>query len=382
MIKTPQSGGVNSFAEYMAMYTTHKAHTKAKPASGANISSLCEPRKTISVSIPKRALATLSPPKKSVLSSSAFQKVEVSPVHITYSSCVSSFNWRAFNWALIYSSSHATSKGHALVKNKKANVHTNITHQTATCHAAAIKKLGNQPAPLGQAHKGVKPAAAATDTQPTTSPVAIDQPVASGSGHVKTPPHQDLVDHPVYARVFNPQINLHFHEPTSCHALEHLQWLALPPVPASLLKPTTQGNHTAIFSVQSNVDVHLLCVSHLFPVNMRRALSQARRVAFDARPTVTVATLLNPLLQSSDPAIYDGLCHVTCIEKDINVLYNVIIDCMLEHNKVLHSLIDGLGTIAACEGGTAMIDQYAEASDLIQSLIIEVGKFAGGSEAE
>lgn len=55
---------------------------------------------------------------------------------------------------------------------------------------------------------------------------------------------------------------------------------------------------------------------------------------------------------------------------------------MLKCNKVLHGLIDGLDTIAAHEGGTAIIDQYAEVSELVQSLIIEVGKFAGGSEAE
>ncbi len=45
------------------------------------------------------------------------------------------------------------SKSRTPVKNKKANVCANTTHQTATHHAtdkaAAIKKLGNQPAPLG-----------------------------------------------------------------------------------------------------------------------------------------------------------------------------------------------------------------------------------------
>ncbi len=69
MIKTPQSGGVNSkslpsgspsplltlvfsgFAEYMAAYTAHKAHSKAKPTSGLTTSSLCKPCKTVSVSL-------------------------------------------------------------------------------------------------------------------------------------------------------------------------------------------------------------------------------------------------------------------------------------------------------------------------------------------
>ncbi len=64
------------------------------------------------------------------------------------------------------------------------------------------------------------------------------------------------------------------------------------------------------------------------------------------------------------------------------MLYIVIVDHMLEGNKVLHSLVNGLDAIAVCNGGTAIIDQYAEASDLIQSLIVKVGKFAGGFETE
>ncbi len=81
-------------------------------------------------------------------------------------------------------------------------------------------------------------------------------------------------------------------------------------------------------------------------------------------------------------AIYDGLRRAERIEKDIDALYNVIVDRMLERNEVLHGLVDGLDAIAAREGGTAIIDQYAEASELVRSLIVEVGKFSGGSEAE
>ncbi len=129
------------------------------------------------------------------------------------------------------------SKSRAPAKDKKANVRANTTCQTAAHHAAdkaaASKKLGDQAALSVRAHKGVKPAAA---TKPATPPVAEEQPVASGSGRVKTPPHQDPIDHTVYARAFDPQINLRFHEPTSHHALEHLQWSALPPAPASLLE--------------------------------------------------------------------------------------------------------------------------------------------------
>lgn len=144
--------------------------------------------------------------------------------------------------------------------------------------------------------------------------------------------------------------------------------------------------------------------------------SQARRLAFVARLTITVDALLvwMPMISIAWPlysipwyrvvtlvslpsvflsrlwssqssflsAIYDGLRRAERIEKDIDALYNIIVDHMLERNKVLHGLIDGLDAIAMCEGGTAIIDQYAEASELVQSLIVEVGKFSGGSEAE
>ncbi len=122
----------------------------------------------------------------------------------------------------------------------------------------------------------------------------------------------------------------------------------------------------------------------------------------DAHDFHRTATLLDPLVQSGDPgkssilfffssvasqssflsAIYDGLRCAEHIKKDIDMLYNIIIDRMLEHNEVLHSLVNSLDAIAMCEGGTAIIDQYAEASELIRSLIVEVGKFSGGSEAE
>ncbi len=81
-------------------------------------------------------------------------------------------------------------------------------------------------------------------------------------------------------------------------------------------------------------------------------------------------------------AIYDGLRCTKCIEKDIDALYNVIVDRMLKRNEVLHGLVNSLDAIATHERGTAIINQYAEASELVRSLIVEVGKFSGGSEAK
>ncbi|KAK0224672.1 hypothetical protein EDD85DRAFT_795715 [Armillaria nabsnona] len=484
MIKTPQSGSVNSFAEYMVAYSAHEAHAKVKPTFGANTLSPREPCKTVSVSIPKKASApsslkqksvqspspehyddylfddeALTAPRKRALFSPPFDHSDSDidqpppPKKLKPALSVSSIP-RAYHAltgkplnGLLYTplaapvapapplptspakgkppvvtlllpivdapATSTRSKSRAPAKEKKANVHANTTCQTAARRAAdkaaASKKLGDQAMPSGRARKGVKPAAAATATKLATPPVTEAQPVASGSGHVKTPPHQDPVDHTMYAHMFDPQINLCFHEPTSRHALERLQWSALPPAPASLLEPTTQGNRTAIFGVHSDVDVHLLRIPHLFwpcfncsigghpelceyeegaePGKEACLHCQANRhgqcsACMDAHDFHRVATLLDPLVQSGDPAIYDGLRRAERIEKDINALYNVIVNCMLECNEVLHGLVNGLDAIATHEGGTAIIDQYAEASELIWSLIVEVGKFSGGSEAE
>ncbi|KAK0244875.1 hypothetical protein EDD85DRAFT_946183 [Armillaria nabsnona] len=482
MIKTPQSGSVNSFAEYMAAYSVREAHAKVKPTFRANTSSPHEPHKTVSIpkkvstssSLKQKSVQSPSPerydnylfddealttPRKRTLFSPPFDHsdsdIDQPPPPKKLKPALSASSIPRVYHALtgeplnglLYTplavpvapalplpSSPAKGKppivtllspivdapatstcsmSRAPAKEKKANGGANTTHQTATrCatdKAAASKKLGDQAVPSGQARKGVKPAAAATATKLATPPVTEAQPVASGSGHVKTPPHQDPVDHTMYTCVFVPQINLRFHEPTSRHALERLQWLALPPAPASLLEPTTQGNCTAVFGVHSNVDAHLLRIPHLFwpcfncsigghpklceyeegakPGKEACLRCQANRrgrcsARMDAHDFRCAATLLDPLVQSGDPAIYDGLHHAERIEKDVDALYNVIVDRMLERNEVLHGLIDGLDAIAAREGGTAIIDQYAEASELVRSLIVEVGKFSGGSEAE
>ncbi|KAK0207309.1 hypothetical protein IW262DRAFT_1469686 [Armillaria fumosa] len=223
----------------------------------------------------------------------------------------------------------------------KRNPH--VLHQTAACcateKAAAALKLQPHAAPPSRVHKSSKPKAVTL-----ASPEVVKRPpVALGSRTAPSPP----VDGTVYARAFDPQVNLLYHEPTSRHALEHLQLSALPIAPASLLEPTTQGRRTAVFGVHSDVGVHILHVPH-----------------------------------SGDPAICEGLHHADHLEKDIDMLYTIILDHMVERNEVIKGLINGLDVIAACEGGTAIIDQYAEAHELVRSLIIEVGKYDSESDED
>ncbi|KAK0470672.1 hypothetical protein IW261DRAFT_1572912 [Armillaria novae-zelandiae] len=237
-------------------------------------------------------------------------------------------------------------------------------------------------------------------------PVSASKAIASGSQDTGVAIPSSTVDRTVYACTFDPQVSLQYHEPTSHYALERMQLSALPAALASLLKPTTQGRCTAVYGVHSDVGVHILRIPHQywpcfnctisghahlckFPDNAtpgkeaclhcqtaRHGHCSARMNADDFRKA---ATLLDPLVQSGDPAISEGLQRADRLENDIDMLYTILLNRIEERDNVIKGLADGLDAIAACEGGTAIIDQYAEAHELIQSLIIDVGKYGGAS---
>ncbi|KAK0487154.1 hypothetical protein IW261DRAFT_1558107 [Armillaria novae-zelandiae] len=237
-------------------------------------------------------------------------------------------------------------------------------------------------------------------------PVSASKAVASGSKDAGVAIPSSTVDHMVYARAFDPQVSLQYHELTSRYTLERMQLSALPAAPASLLKPTTQGHRTAVYGVHSNVGTHILRIPHQywpcfnctisghahlckFPDNAtpgkeaclrcqtaRHGCCSTRMNADDFRKA---ATLLDPLVQSGDPAILEGLQHANRLENDTDMLYTILLNRIEERDNVIKGLANGLNAIAAHEGGTAIIDQYAEAHELIQSLIVDVGKYGGAS---
>ncbi|KAK0470679.1 hypothetical protein IW261DRAFT_1572922 [Armillaria novae-zelandiae] len=238
-------------------------------------------------------------------------------------------------------------------------------------------------------------------------PVSAFKAVASGSKDAGVTIPSATVDHTVYAHTFDPQVSLQYHEPTSCYALEHMQLSALPAALASLLKPTTQGHHTAVYGVHSNVGVHILRIPHQywpcfnctisghthlckFPedampgkeacLHCQTARHGHCSTCMNADDFRKAATLLDPLVQSGDPAISEGLQHANRLENDINMLYTILLNRIKECDNVIKGLANGLNAIAAHEGGTAIIDQYAEAHELIRSLIINVGKYGDASE--
>ncbi|SJL01307.1 uncharacterized protein ARMOST_04627 [Armillaria ostoyae] len=215
------------------------------------------------------------------------------------------------------------SKSCAPVKDKKPTLHANAAHQAAAHHttnkAIASKKLGDPPATTSCAYKGTKSMAAPEEV--STTPTAVeDPPITSGSG---------ISGHPELCKY----------------------------------EEGAKSGKEACLHCQTNH--HGQCSAHM-----------------DAHHFHHAATLLDPLVWSGDPAIYNGLWYTKRIEHEVDSLYHIILDHMLECNEILQGLIDGLDAIATHEGGTTIINQYAEAHELVCSLIVEVSKFADGSEAE
>ncbi|PBK60089.1 hypothetical protein ARMSODRAFT_982559 [Armillaria solidipes] len=110
-------------------------------------------------------------------------------------------------------------------------------------------------------------------------------------------------------------------------------------------------------------------------MNMRRVPSQARKLAFIAKLTIMVGALLTWMPTISIMQLpfltHYYLWHAKWIEHEVNSLYYIILDHMLECNEILQGLVDGLNAIAACKRGTAIINQYAEAHELVCSLIVK-----------
>ncbi|KAK0434993.1 uncharacterized protein EV420DRAFT_1653528 [Desarmillaria tabescens] len=242
---------------------------------------------------------------------------------------------------------------------------------------------------------------------------AETEPIASGSGAQEEELSLSVcsitVDNTVYACAFHPSVDLQFHEPLSRQALECLKLSVLPPAPESLSKPTTETNTrgSCVFRAHSDLDPHFLRAPDIFWPCFNCSFSgvpelcefvgevgeeactrckSSRHGKCSTRLNATdfhrVATLLDPLILSGDPAIRERLDRVTILDAEISTFYNLAHSRMAEHNKVVQELVDGLDAIASREGGTAIIDGYTEVSDLIRSFIVDVGKDASESGSE
>ncbi|KAK0434153.1 uncharacterized protein EV420DRAFT_1488774 [Desarmillaria tabescens] len=216
---------------------------------------------------------------------------------------------------------------------------------------------------------------------------AVTEPIASGSGvpeeEISLSVHSVMVDNTMYACAFHPSVDLQFHEPLSRQALEHLKLLALPPALASLFKPSTKmrNGHPAVFHAHSDLGAHILCMPNIFHPCFNCSFSGFPELCkFTGEIGEEACTKCKTGRHGK--SICEHLDHVTVLDAKIGTFYNLAHSHMAKHNKVVQELVDGLDSIALREGGTAIIDAYAEVSNLIHSFIIEVGKDASDSGSE
>ncbi|KAK0476214.1 hypothetical protein IW261DRAFT_1421988 [Armillaria novae-zelandiae] len=200
-------------------------------------------------------------------------------------------------------------------------------------------------------------------------PVSAFKAIASGSKDARVTIPSATVDRTVYVHTFDPQVSLQYHEQISHYTLEHMQLSALPAAPASLLKPTTQGHCTAVYGVHSDVGTHILCIPHQYWPCFNCTISGHAHLC----------KFLENMTPGKEASILEGLQHANHLKNDIGMLYTILLNHIEERDSVIKGLADALDAIAVHEGGTAIIDQYAEAHELIQSLIINVGKYGDAS---
>ncbi|KAK0486641.1 hypothetical protein EDD18DRAFT_1360644 [Armillaria luteobubalina] len=200
------------------------------------------------------------------------------------------------------------------------------------------------------------------------------------------------VDNTFYSWGFWPQIDLQYHEPPSCEALERLKMSALPDAPKSLYKSERANPYfihppllswpcfnctlagtadECVFEGKVGEEQCSMCkTGHHGPCSTRWTADQLH----------SMATLLDPLILSGDGAIARGLAWVDSISTQLDLLGKVVNQLHTDREAVVSKLADGLDTIASCKHGTDIIDVYAAVLDFLKSFNVHPGSGASGDE--
>ncbi|KAK0485393.1 hypothetical protein EDD18DRAFT_1361075 [Armillaria luteobubalina] len=200
------------------------------------------------------------------------------------------------------------------------------------------------------------------------------------------------VDNTFYSRGFWPQIDLQYHEPPSCEALERLKMSALPDTPKSLYKSERANPYFIRPPLLSwpcfNCTLAGTADECIFEGKVgkeRCSMCKTGRHGpcstwWTTNQLHSVATLLDPLVLSGDGAIAHGLVWVDSISTQLDLLGKVVNQLRADHEAVVSKLTDGLDAIASHEHGTDIIDAYAAVSDFLKSFIMCPGSGASGDE--
>ncbi|KAK0471040.1 hypothetical protein IW261DRAFT_1572400 [Armillaria novae-zelandiae] len=144
----------------------------------------------------------------------------------------------------------------------------------------------------------------------------------------------EIVDHTIYACGFHPDINLQFHEPPSCEALECMKLSLLPAAPDSLTKPPSQvcSGHEYMYRCHSDPNPYFiqapllnwLCFNCTLAGMLDECIFEGGvgeecctrcksnqhgpcSAHWDANQLRSAATLLDPLTLSGDGSIFRGV---------------------------------------------------------------------------
>ncbi|KAK0238172.1 hypothetical protein EDD85DRAFT_952341 [Armillaria nabsnona] len=219
----------------------------------------------------------------------------------------------------------------------------------------------------------------------------------------------DHVDNTIYTRAFHLQVDLQFHEPPSCQALELMKLSMLPSTPDSLTKAPTQvcNGQEYVYWCHSDLDPHFICpllltwpcynctlsgypdecefeggVGEEVCTKCKTGRHSPCSMHWDANQLCRAAALLDPLTLSSDGAICHGVDHVKRINAELALLGRAM-HCLCEDcEKIIGELADGLNVIASHEHGTEIINAYTQVSDFLKSFVVHLGEAGGDSDVE
>ncbi|KAK0472889.1 hypothetical protein IW261DRAFT_1570497 [Armillaria novae-zelandiae] len=216
----------------------------------------------------------------------------------------------------------------------------------------------------------------------------------------------DVIDNMIYSRAFCPSVDLQYHEPPSCQALESMKLSLLPAAPDSLTKPVGQicSGREYVYRCHSDQDPYFICPPLLnwpcfnctlagypdqciFKGGIREECCTKCKsschghcsACWDANQLRQAATLLDPLTLSGDAAICRGVQRVDHINSEIELLGRAMQSLHEDREAVIGEIVDGLDTIACCEHRTEIVDAYSQVSGFLKSFIVHVGGAASES---
>ncbi|KAK0471742.1 hypothetical protein IW261DRAFT_1424839 [Armillaria novae-zelandiae] len=203
--------------------------------------------------------------------------------------------------------------------------------------SAPLEPAPPLPPSTGPSSKALgKQRAVAPSSPPHQSPEAGPSNSTSDTVH--------MVNNTFYACAFHPALDLQFHEPPSCEALEHLKLSVLPVAPKSLSKPPKQVRKGREYIYQAHSDANPYFI---WPPLLSWPCFNC-----------TLTRSADECVFKGNVAIAQGLAHIDTINTQLKSLGKVVNSLRADREGVLSELANGLDSIASHEHGSEIINAY------------------------